>query len=83
MEEEIATNKFPKSALVPKAVTGAGGFLLKHPKWDGRGTTIAILDTGVDLEANGLQVYTVYTEYRSGAKKRWLAKLYPGYTYMI
>lgn len=49
---------FPKSVLIPKAVTGAEGFLLKHPKWDGRGITIAVLDTGVDPEANGLQVHT-------------------------
>ena len=47
---------FPKSVLVPKAVTEAEAFLLKHPTWDGRGITIAILDTGVDPEANGLQV---------------------------
>ena len=59
MEEgAISKQCFPTSALVPKAVTGAERFLLKYPKWDGRGITIAVLDTGVDPEATGLQVYT-------------------------
>lgn len=59
MEEGYLTKRFfPKSVLVPKAVTGAERFLLKYPKWDGRDITIAVLDTGVDPEANGLQVCT-------------------------
>ncbi|MFK4064687.1 S8 family serine peptidase [Streptomyces sp. NPDC029674] len=33
----------------PAAETGAVDFVKKHPKADGRGTTIGILDSGVDL----------------------------------
>ena len=47
---------FPKSVLIPKAVTGAESFLNKHSNLDGRGIVIAILDTGVDPNASGLQV---------------------------
>ena len=42
--------------LIPKAVTGAESFLNKHSNLDGRGIVIAILDTGVDPNASGLQV---------------------------
>jgi hypothetical protein len=34
---------------MPTGDTGAAQFVNAHPTWDGRGTTVGILDTGVDL----------------------------------
>jgi subtilisin family serine protease len=31
-------------------------FVKKHPEWDGRGTAVAVLDTGVDMSVPGLAV---------------------------
>jgi len=39
---------------MPLAVTGVPRFLAANPSWDGRGVLIAILDTGVDPGAAGL-----------------------------
>jgi subtilisin family serine protease len=43
---------------MPIGDTGAAPFVKAHPKWDGRGTTIAIMDTGVDLDHPALSSTT-------------------------
>lgn len=51
-----SVNDFPVWALLPKRETNVTGFLNKYPEFDGRGTVIAILDSGIDPGAKGLQV---------------------------
>ncbi|GGU31192.1 S8 family serine peptidase [Nocardioides albus] len=43
---------------LPSGEIGAVQFAQEHPEWDGRGTTIGILDTGVDLGHPALQKTT-------------------------
>ena len=40
---------FPVWALQPRIETGATSFLAKYPEYDGRGTVIAIFDSGEDF----------------------------------
>jgi hypothetical protein len=41
--------------FMPIGETGAAAFMAAHPTWDGRGITIGIVDTGVDLHHPSLQ----------------------------
>jgi subtilisin family serine protease len=44
--------------FMPTNETGAVQFKKSHPTWDGRGVTIGVLDTGVDLDNPALQTTT-------------------------
>jgi subtilisin family serine protease len=44
--------------FMPTEDTGAVAFKQQHPTWDGRGVTIGILDTGVDVDNPALQTTT-------------------------
>lgn len=47
-----------QNPYMPTQDTGAPQFVAAHPTWDGRGTTIGILDLGVDLGHPALQTTT-------------------------
>ncbi|KAJ1938563.1 hypothetical protein FBU59_004401, partial [Linderina macrospora] len=47
--------QFPTHGLLPRGDTQAADFVRKHPQYDGRGTVVAVLDTGIAPMAMGLQ----------------------------
>lgn len=53
---DFNNEKYPVGSLKPKAETGVLNFLAKYPEYNGTDVTIAILDSGVDPNAAGLQV---------------------------
>lgn len=61
-------DEYPVDGLLPKRSTESGAFLEQNPTYDGRGILVAILDTGVDPGAVGLQ-------YTSDGKKKMVGLL--------
>ncbi|WP_447004159.1 S8 family serine peptidase [Saccharothrix isguenensis] len=65
---EGATSPLPQPApgpstpkmnpYMPTQDTKAAQFTSQHPRWDGRGTTIAIMDSGIDLDHPALATTT-------------------------
>jgi subtilisin family serine protease len=72
-----------QNAYMPTRDTGAPQFVAAHPTWDGRGVTIGILDTGVDIGHPALQATTTgerkivdwitYTDPATDGDPSWIA----------
>jgi len=72
-----------QNAYMPTRDTGAPQFVAAHPTWDGRGVTIGILDTGIDLGHPALQTTTTgerkivdwitYTDPATDSDPSWIA----------
>ncbi|WP_026422397.1 S8 family serine peptidase [Actinokineospora inagensis] len=46
------------NSYMPTGDTGASQFVEEHPTWDGRGTSVAIVDSGIDLDHPALKTTT-------------------------
>lgn len=86
---QLPTPQTPPGASTPRdnpympvGDTGAAAFTAAHPKWDGRGTTIGIVDSGIDLDHPALATTTTgerkvtdwvtYTDPKTDDDPTWL-----------
>ena len=44
--------------FLPRQATGSAAFLAEHPRWDGRGVLLGILDSGLDIGVPGFDTTT-------------------------
>ncbi|KAJ2344067.1 hypothetical protein GGF43_005543, partial [Coemansia sp. RSA 2618] len=51
----VPRGEFPTHGLMPRTATQVADFVRKYPLYDGRGVVAAVLDTGIDPGAKGLQ----------------------------
>ena len=54
MTAHVPSEPFPVEGLLPRQVTRADAFTRRFPQYDGRNVRVAVLDTGVDPAAIGL-----------------------------
>ncbi|KAH7963819.1 hypothetical protein HPB52_023142 [Rhipicephalus sanguineus] len=73
-----ASVEFPIWALLPKKETCVPVFLGKYPEYDGRGIKIAILDSGIDPGAPGLQCLVDGEENKRRDRRREYNRSPPG-----